>query len=69
MNIPIDPEFAKQLKELKDKPIEKVDELEIKRKSDLEKLRQQISTTAKKSESEILEDENLRRDEMLKKIG
>ncbi len=69
LNIPIDPEFAKQLKELKDKPIEKVDELEIKRKSDLEKLRQQISTTAKKSESEILEDENLRRDEMLKKIG
>lgn len=69
LNIPIDPEFAKQLKELKDKPIEKVDELEVKRKSDLEKLRQQISTTAKKSESEILEDENLRRDEMLKKIG
>ena len=69
INIPIDPEFAKQLKELKDKPIEKVDELEVKRKSDLEKLRQQISTTAKKSESEILEDENLRRDEMLKKIG
>lgn len=68
LNIPIDPEFAKQLKELKDNPIEKVDELEIKRKSDLEKLRQQISTTAKKSESEILEDENLRRDEMLKKL-
>lgn len=69
LNIPIDPEFAKQLKGLKDKPIESIDELDIKRKSDLEKLKKQISATTQKSESEIQEDENLRRNEMLKKIG
>lgn len=54
INIPIDPEFAKQLKELKDKPVKAVDELEIKRQSDLQKLKAAIAAAPKKVKVKLI---------------
>lgn len=68
INIPIDPEFAKQLKELKDKPVKAVDELEIKRQSDLQKLEAVIAAAPKKSASEIDKEQEQRRQEILSKL-
>lgn len=68
ISIPIDPEFAKQLKGLKDKPVKAVDELEIKRKSDLQKLEAVIAAAPKKSAIEIDEEQEQRRQEILSKL-
>lgn len=68
LNIPIDPEFAKQLKELKDKPVDKVDELEVKRKSDLEKMKSVLAATPKKCIFEIEREQEEKRKDILIKI-
>ena len=68
LNIPIDTEFAKQLKELKDKPVEQVDELEVKRHADLEKMKSVLAATPKKSNFEIEREQEEKRKEILMKI-
>lgn len=66
--IPIDPNFAKELEELKSKPPEMSPE-DIKRQEDLQKFQAQISQGVRaKTPEEIQTEEAMRKEEMLKKM-